>query len=513
MTVTTPEGDVVPTLSHRQVMVVFGGLMVGMLLSALDQLIVASALPTITGDLGGLNHLSWVVTAYLLASAVSIPLGGKLGDLYGRKLLFQISILVFIGGSALCGAAQSMGHLIVARGIQGLGGGGLTVLAQAIVGEIVTPRERGRYQGYFGAVLVASSVAGPLAGGLFTDHLSWRWAFYVNVPMGILAFLAASAALPAGLRRGNPHVDYAGAVLLTAATSSIVLFTTWGGAEHPWGSPIIVGLIATSLVAAVAFVLVERRAREPVVPMRLFATPTFSIAAATTFILGVGMYAAFSFLPLFLQLVHDVSATRSGVLMMPLMFGTFFGSLIAGQLTSRTGRYKIFPVVGTALATGSMALLATMSSSTPLALTTIYAAGLGLGVGGCSQTLLVAAQNVVPMKDLGVGTSSVNFFRTIGGSIGVATFGAIFNNQFRDRIDGVDLDVAAATELTRESLRGLPPQEAQRVVDAYSGGVTAGFVFLVPLMVVAVVAIWFMREVPLRSSHQHAADVELSAVI
>ena len=461
-------------LTHRQILSIFSGLMLGMLLASLDQTIVATALPTITGELGGVDHLSWVVTSYLLASTVSTPLYGKLGDLFGRKTLFQIAIVIFLIGSALCGIAQTMNQLILFRFVQGLGAGGLIVLAMAIMAEIVSPRERGRYQGYFGALFGASSVAGPLLGGFLTDHASWRWVFYVNLPIGILALVVTASKLPASVKRSNPSVDVLGAVLLTSAITSIILFTTWGGSEYAWDSPLILGLIVASVVLVASVIAVERRAADPIIPMHLFRVRSFNIATSVSFILGVAMFGAISFLPLFLQEVHGTSATNSGLLLMPLMLGLLSASVVSGQVISRTGRYKVFPVVGTALAAVAMYLLSTMDEGTSNNTVTLYMIVLGVGIGLSMQTLILSVQNSVAVHELGVGTSSVSFFRSMGGSMGVAVFGAIFNSRI-----GVVSEASASD---------------------FADALTTVFLYATPLLLVAFGLTWALHEVPLRST-------------
>ena len=495
---TMTTGDA-PALSRRQVLVVFSGLMLGMLLAALDQTIVATALPTITGELGGLNHLSWVVTSYLLASTVSTPLYGKLGDLYGRKRLFQIAILVFLAGSVLCGLSRSMGQLIAFRAVQGVGGGGLMVLAQAIIADVVSPRERGRYMGYFGAVFGTAMVGGPLVGGFLTDQVSWRWVFYVNIPLGILALLVTGAVLPTTVRDRRPRIDYLGAALLTAAVTCIVLLTTWGGTEHEWGSPPIVSLGAAALVLLGVLLAVERRTEEPVVPIHLFSSRSFNVATSVSFIIGVAMFGAISFLPLFLQVVKGSSATSSGLLLLPLMAGLFAASTTSGQITARTGRYKVFPVAGCGAAAVAMFLLSTMDRGTPQALVTAFMVLLGIGIGLTIQTMVLAVQNAVGRGDLGVATSSVSFFRSMGGSLGVALFGALFNSRLADRV-GTTAFVGEGRGFTPETIRRLPEVGRGAYVDGFADSLTTVFLWATPLVVVGFALTWFLREVPLRTS-------------
>jgi EmrB/QacA subfamily drug resistance transporter len=499
-------------LRHRQILVVFSALMLGMLLAALDQTIVATALPTIVGDLGGLNHLSWVVTAYLLAATVSTPLYGKLGDLYGRKRLFQAAIVIFLTGSALSGASTSMGQLIAFRAVQGLGGGGLIVLAMAIIADVVSPRERGRYQGYFGALFGASSVAGPLLGGFFTDNLSWRWVFYVNLPLGIAALLVTMVALPAPARRAGARIDYVGAALLTAAISCIVLVTTWGGTEMEWGSPTIVGMSVASVALLAVFFVVERRAPEPLLPLRLFQGRVFSVSTVVSFIVGVAMFGGISYLPLFLQVGGGVSATNSGLLLLPLMLGLLGASVVAGQLTSRTGRYKRFPIAGMAVATVGMVLLSTMGPDTSRIVSGVYMAVLGIGIGLVMQILVLATQNSVQVADLGVATASVSFFRSVGGSIGVALFGALFNARLSAELAAtVPASVRGAfdpTSITPESLDALPGAVRGDVVGAFASAITDVFLLAVPLLVVGFGVAWLLKEIPLRTTAHGAVRLE-----
>jgi EmrB/QacA subfamily drug resistance transporter len=493
-------GDAPPALSHKQVLVVFSGLMLGMFLAALDGTIVATALPTITGELGGLDHLSWVVTSYLLASTVSTPIYGKLGDLFGRKRLFQGAIVVFLAGSIFSGLAQDMPQLIASRAIQGLGGGGLIVLAQSIMAEIVSPRERGRYSGYFGAVFGASSVAGPLLGGMFTDQLSWRWVFYINIPLGIVAFLLATIVLPRGTRRQGVRVDILGGTVLTAAVSCVVLLTTWGGTEYAWGSSMIIGLIVLAVALIALLLVVERRAPEPILPMHLFSNRTFTVSSGASFIVGMGMFGAISFIPLFLQVVNGASATSSGLLLVPLMVGLLGASIMSGQVISRTGHYKSFPIVGCSLATVALFLLSTMGTDTSRLTASAYMVVLGTGIGLTMQVLVLATQNAISLADIGAGTSSVSFFRSMGGSLGVALFGALFNSGLRSKLSGLTVSVGEGSEFRPEVLDDLGPADRAAAVDAFADSLTTVFLIASPLMLVALLIVFALPVKPLRPS-------------
>jgi EmrB/QacA subfamily drug resistance transporter len=480
-------------LPHRQVLIVFSGLMLGLFLAAIDQTIVATALPTIVGELGGLDRISWVITAYLLAETVATPLFGKLGDLYGRKRLFQAAIVLFLVGSALSGIATSMGMLIAFRAIQGAGAGGLIVLTMAIIADVVSPRDRGRYQGFFGAVFGAASVAGPLLGGFFTDHLSWRWAFYINIPLGIVALFVTSAVLPASIRRLHVRIDWIGTALLSAAIVSLVLLTTWGGTQYAWGSPVILGLGIATVVLTVAFVVVERRVTEPAIPLRLFRMRTFVIACGVSFLIGAAMFGAITYLPTFLQVANGASASNSGLLLVPLMGGMLTASITSGQVISRTGRYRVFPIIGTAVTTVAMFLLSTLDTASSRWESGAYMALLGVGLGMVMQIIILAVQNEAPIRDMGVATSTVTFFRTVGSSVGVALAGALFSSRLRELLGG-----DAPTGLTPEQITHLPASEHAQLSEAFADAITRVFAFGVPVLLVGFLITWLLREAPLR---------------
>src|SRR4051812_3375835 len=487
---------------RRSILLVVSGLMLVMLLASLDQTIVSTALPTIVGELGGLQHLSWVVTAYLLAVTVVTPLYGKLGDLYGRKRVLQAALTIFLIGSALCGLAQGMSELIAFRAIQGLGGGGLMVSAQAAIGDVVPPRERGKWTGLFGAVFGVSSIAGPLIGGFLTTNVSWRWIFYVNLPLGTAALGVLGVPLPSRSERVQRSIDYAGTVLLAVALSALVLATTLGGTSYDWGSPFIVGLGALFVVATALFIAVERRAREPILPPSLFGNRVFSVTSAVGLVLASALSGALPFLPLFQQVVRGDTPTQSGLQLLPVMAGLLFTSIVSGQVITRTGRYRWFPIAGTAVGVLGLLLLARLDASTSTALAALYMLILGLGLGMVMQVLVLAVQNSVAYEQLGVATSGATLFRSIGGSLGTAILGAVFSNRLADALAGPRPSGAAA------GLGGLDPSAIERlpaaVRDAYLSGFTDAIdlVFLVAagIMIVAFVLAWLIPERPLRTT-------------
>lgn len=489
------------------VLVSIGALLLGLLLAALDQTIVSTALPTIVSDLGGLDHLSWVVTAYLLASTAATPLWGKLGDQYGRKRLFQTAIVIFLIGSALCGLARNMPELIGFRALQGLGGGGLIVLSMAIVGDIVAPRERGRYQGLFGAVFGATSVLGPLLGGVFTEHLSWRWVFYINLPVGVVALAVIATALHIP-RRSTPHViDYLGTFLIAAVATCLVLVASLGGTTWGWGSAQIIGLAVLGVVLAVAFVAVERRAAEPVLPLKLFRVRTFTLAAVISFVVGFAMFGAMTYLPTFLQIVQGVSPTMSGVHMLPMVLGLLLSSTASGQIVSRTGRWKVFPILGTGVTTIGLLLLHRMTEHTSTAVMSLYFFVFGLGLGLVMQVLVLIVQNAVSYEDLGVATSGATFFRSIGASFGVAIFGTVFasrlGGKLTDALLGFRLPAGVSPDTLKADPRGisaLPPALRPAALHAYASAITDVFLYAAPVALLGFVLAWFLKEDRLRGS-------------
>jgi EmrB/QacA subfamily drug resistance transporter len=492
-----------PGLSHRSVLLIIGALMLGMLLAALDQTIVSTALPTIVGDLRGGSHIAWVITAYLLAATVSTPLWGKLGDQYGRKIFFQAAIVIFLVGSILAGLSQSMVELIAFRAIQGLGGGGLMVGAQAIVGDIVSPRERGRYVGLFGAVFGVSSIVGPLLGGVFVDDLTWRWIFYINLPIGLIALIVVAIQVPGRLGRVHHIIDYIGTTVLALAATSFILMTSLGGTTYAWGSaPIwILGVCGTVLVGV--FVVVERKAKEPVLPLHLFRLRAFWVTSVVGFIVGFAMFGAITYLPAFFQVVRGVSPTFSGVQLLPLMAGLLVVSIGSGQVISRTGRYRFWPIAGAATVTLGLYLLAHMNVGTSSFLDSLYMLVLGMGLGGVMQVLVIIVQNAVPHSELGVATSGATFFRSIGGSFGTAIFGAIFANvlagNLARHLQGAHLPAGfSAADVTPALLSHLPAAIHHGFVAGYAESIQTVFIVAVPIAALAFLATWLIPQIELK---------------
>jgi EmrB/QacA subfamily drug resistance transporter len=512
-------------LSHRQILVIMSGLMLGMFLASLDQTIVSTALPTIVGDFHRSDLLSWVITAYLLASTATTPLWGKAGDLYGRKRVFQLAIVIFLVGSALCGAAQNMYELIGFRGLQGIGGGGLISLVFAIIGDVIPPRERGRYQGYFGAVFGVSSVVGPLAGGFFVDSLSWRYIFYINLPLGIAALVVTNRVLKLPIRKRQVTIDWWGAFLLILGVSCILLGTQSGGTDYPWGSWQIVGLFVLGALFLAGFVLREKVAPEPILPLVLFKLQIFSVSNVISFVSGVAMFGALAFLPQYLQLVHGVSATESGLLLLPLLLGLLAMSISSGRYISKTGNYRWFPLAGTILVTVGLVLLTQIGAHTSLVIISADILVFGAGLGLFMQVLTLVVQNAVPMSLMGVGTSSVTFFRSMGGAIGASALGAVLTARIAAEFprflppatlasggDKVSQVIQSPDAL--KALKRTNPALHEGIIQAYSHAIDTVFIVAVVVSVFSVIAALFIKQAKLRTSNEKvvAAPSEADAV-
>ncbi|MEV0266712.1 MDR family MFS transporter [Streptomyces sp. NPDC050617] len=480
-------------------------LMIAMLLAMLDNMIVGTAMPTIVGELGGLSHLSWVVTAYTLATAASTPIWGKLGDMYGRKGIFLTSIVLFLIGSALSGMSQSMDQLIAFRAVQGLGAGGLMVGVMAIIGDLIPPRERGKYQGMMAGVMAVAMIGGPLVGGTLTDHLGWRWSFYINLPLGAIALAMVTAVLHLPKKRAEGRIDYVGAALLTIGITSLVLITTWGGTQYAWGSGRIIGLGVLGVAALIAFVFVERKVNAPILPLHIFRNRNFSLVTVIGFLVGFVMFGSMTFLPLYQQSVQGASATNSGLLLLPMLLSMMTVSLIAGRVTTNTGKYKMFPIMGGALITIGLFLLAQMDTGTSRFTSGVYMAVLGAGMGFLMQMTMLIAQNSVEMKDMGVGSSSATLFRTIGGSFGVAIFGAIFTNQVKDTMvarlgDKGGAVVSGGAQMDPKALPKLPAMVRDAYMHAVSSGTHNVFLWGAGISIIGFICAWFIKEIPLRGS-------------
>jgi EmrB/QacA subfamily drug resistance transporter len=511
--------------THRQILVIMSGLMMGMFLAALDQTIVSTALPTIVGDFHHSNLLSWVITAYLLASTASTPIWGKAGDLYGRKRLFQLAIILFLISSALCGLSRNIFELIAFRGLQGIGGGGLLSLAFAIIGDVIPPRERGRYQGYFGAVFGISSVVGPLAGGFAVDHLTWRYIFYVNLPLGIAALIVTNRVLRLPMRKREVKIDWWGAILLVAGVSCILLATQLGGTTYPWESWQVIGLFVLGTLVLAGFAIREAVAPEPILPLRLFRLRIFTVSNVISFVSGVAMFGALAFLPQYLQLVHGVSATESGLLLLPLLVGLLAMSISSGLYISRTGRYRWFPLAGTIIVTIGLALLSRLGAHTSLTIVSLDILVFGIGLGLFMQVLTLVVQNAVPMKELGVATSSVTFFRSMGGAIGASALGAVLTAGISAQLPRYLPPAVLAVSGNKEgSLIGSPaqldalkrthPAIHEGIIQAYSHAIDRLFLVAVPVSILSVIAALFINQVRLRSSNaQTRPIVEPSAAV
>jgi EmrB/QacA subfamily drug resistance transporter len=500
-------------LSHQQIVVILFGLMAGVMLAALDQSIVGTALPRIVSELGGLDKLAWVVTGYLLTATAATPLWGKISDLYGRRPVFQAAILIFLAGSVLCGLSQNLPQLIAFRAIQGIGGGGLMSLAFSIIGDVIPPRERGRYQGYFGAVFGVSSVAGPLLGGWFTDGPGWRWIFYINLPVGIAALIITSMALKLPTVRREHTIDYLGAALIVSAVSSLLLYLDWAGKEYGWFAAGPLALLTAAVALTVLFVVVERRAAEPIIPLRLFRNSVFAVGNLYGFLAGIAMFGAIIFLPFYLQAVMGMSPTESGLAMLPAVFGILTTSIISGRLITRTGRYKIFPILGAAILIIALLMLSRLQVGTPYWQLALFELAFGAGLGMTMQTIVTAVQNAVEYRDLGTATSTTTFFRQMGGTIGAAVFGAILTNRLAVHLIEQVGPAAVAAQgngavniNNLQAIRALPGPAKTSVLTAFTHALNDVFLVGVPVVALAFVVALFLKELPLRTMQRPSAD-------
>lgn len=500
--------DPVAPMGRAKTNIVFGTIVLGMLMAALDQTIVSTALPTIVADLGGAGHMAWVVTSYLLAEAVATALAGKLGDLFGRKLVFQVSAVIFIVGSMIAGLANGMLLLVAARGIQGFGAGGLMVTSMALIADIIPLRQRGKYQGALGAVFGVTTVIGPTLGGLFTDHASWRWCFYINVPVAVVMIALAARTIPRVRAAARPIIDYAGIGLVALGVSCLILGLEWGGEQYAWGSPTIIGLFAGAVILLAGFVAVESRAAEPMLPMGLFRSRVFTVCSILSFIVGFAMLGSLTYLPAYLQYVDGVSATMSGVRTLPLVAGLFATSILSGQVVGKTGRYRYFPIAGTLVMALGLYLMSTMGRTTSTWLESLYMLILGLGIGLAMQVLTIVVQNTVPYAQLGTATSGVTFFRTLGSAFGTAVFGTLYSNEIGPALaDALTRSRVVPPEVAADpqALRALPAEQSAPLIDAYADSIAHVFFWVVPVALAGFVIAWLLPEVPLRDSARAGA--------
>ncbi len=485
----------------QSIRLLFSALLLVMLLSALDQTIVSTALPTIVGELGGLDKLSWVVTAYILSSTIAVPLYGKFGDLFGRKIVLQVAIGLFLVGSALCGLAQNMTQLVLMRGLQGLGGGGLMVISMAAVADVIPPANRGRYQGLFGGVFGLATVIGPLIGGFLVQHASWRWIFYINLPLGLFALLVIGAVFHSSNKRSQHQIDWLGAIYLSMALLCIILFTSEGGSVHAWNDPQLWCILAFGIVGVIGFIYEERMAAEPIIPLALFRNRSFLLCSLIGFVIGMSLFGSVTFLPLYLQVVKEATPTAAGLQLIPLMGGLLLTSIISGRIISRTGKYRLFPILGTLLGVTGMVLLTRITIHSPLWQLYLFTGVLGAGLGLVMQVLVLAVQNAMPAQMYGVATSGVTLFRSIGGSIGVALFGAVFTHVLQSNLQQLLPEGAVLPPgMNPVAVQHLPADIRLDYLDAFGAAIHAAFLMAAGIMAVAFVLSWLLKEAPLKTA-------------